>query len=177
MKRNHIYITSLLLCSVVLLSALGTARAQQSQLARGEAGEQLETADLSLQAVPYTYGLYTITEGMRDYPIKKQLANAIPLSFDLSVIFVIGWTGDKLFIKVQDELDYGDRIIGIAVAQYGNGMMPYFNSLYSSASNNTFEIIIPVYQPGITVYLLTGYWGKSLGANPYSYKITLSYPK
>lgn len=177
MKRYPQYIISMLLCTVVWLSLLSTAGAQQLPLARGVAEEGQQTSDLGLQAVPYTYGLYTITEGMRDYPIKKQLANTIPLSFDLSIIFVIGWTGDKLFIKVQDELDYGDRIIGIAIAQYGNGIMPYFNSLYSSSSNNTFEITIPVYQPGITVYLLTGYWGKSLGANPYTYKITLSYPK
>lgn len=177
MKRYQIPIISLLLCTFVWLSLLCTARAQQPQLAKGGPEEGQQPADISLQAVPYTYGLYTITEGMRDYPIKKQLANTIPLSFDLSVIFVIGWTGDKLFIKVQDELDYGDRIIGIAIAQYGNDIMPYFNSLYSSSSNNTFEITIPVYQPGITVYLLTGYWGESVGENPYSYKITLSYPK
>ena len=172
---------SWLLCAIIWLMLMGQADARDRTIDFSAADETTETARAGeidvLQEAPYTYGVYSITEGMRDFPINKQLTNSIPWSFDISIIFVIGWTGDKLFIKVQDQLDYGDRIIGIAVAQYGNGATPFFGSLYSSTTDNSFEMTIPVYEPGITVYLLTGYWGKSLGENPYAYKFILSYPE
>jgi hypothetical protein len=171
----------LLVCALTWLMLLGPAAARDIQLDCSTADETNKTARAAdigvLQAAPYTYGLFSITEGMRDYPITKKLTNTIPWSFDVSVIFVIGWTGDKLFIKVEDELAYGDRIIGIAIAQYGNGIAPFFGSLYSTTTDNSFEMTIPVYAPGITVYLMTGFWGKSLGENPYAYKIILSFPE
>jgi hypothetical protein len=34
-----------------------------------------------------------------------------------------------------------------------------------------------MYPPAITVYLITGYWGRSLGENPYAYEISLSLPE
>jgi hypothetical protein len=172
---------SLLLCAIIWLMLLSPAGARDTKTdfsAADETKETVRAGDVGiLQGAPYTYGVYSITEGMRDFPITKKLANTIPLSLDVSVIFVIGWTGDKLFIKVQDELAYSDRIIGIAVAQYGNGIAPFFGSLYSSTTDNSFEMTIPVYAPGITVYLMTGFWGKSLGENPYAYKIILSFPE
>jgi hypothetical protein len=125
----------------------------------------------------YSYGFYTITEGMRDYPIAKQLSDTIPFSFDVSIIVPIGWTADKLFIKATELPEFGDRLIGIAVAKYNNGLLPYFGSTYSSSTDNAFEIVIPMYPPAITVYLITGYWGRSLGENPYAYEISLSLPE
>ena len=69
-------------------------------------------------AAPFTFGIYSITEGMKDFPIQKQLTNTMPLSLDFSIIFCIGWTGDKLYIKLTDDGGDGDRLQGIAIAQY-----------------------------------------------------------
>jgi hypothetical protein len=166
------------------------ARARETKTdfsAGDETNETARAGDIGvLQGAPYTYGVFSITEGMRDYPITKHLTNSIPWSLDISVIFAIGWTGDKLYIKVTDDYkrpegeepgDPGDRLIGAAVAQYNNGLVPYFGSTFSSTTDSSFEIVIPVYEPGLTVYLMTGFWGKSQGENPYAYKITLSFPE
>jgi hypothetical protein len=181
---------SWLLCAIIWLMLLAPAGARETKTDFSAADETNETAragDIGvLQGAPYTYGVFSITEGMRDYPITKQLTNSIPWSFDVSVIFAIGWTGDKLYIKVTDDYkapvagqpgDPGDRIIGIAVAQYNDGNGAGFGSLFSSTTDNSFEIVIPVYAPGLTVYLMTGFWGKSRGENPYAYKIILSFPE
>jgi hypothetical protein len=129
-------------------------------------------------AVPFSFGLYSITEGMNDYPIQKQLTNTLPLSLDFSIIFCIGWTGDKLYIKLTDDGGDGDRLQGIALAQYeGWEIVPYWSTVYSTTAHDSCEIIIPVYPPAITVYLISGYWGISAGENPYSYTITLSFPQ
>lgn len=172
---------SWLLCAIIWLMLLCPADARDTKTDSSAAHETDDTAQAGdvgvFQGAPYTYGVISITEGMRDYPITKQLTNSIPWSFDVSVIFAIGWTGDKLYIKVQDELAHGDRIIGIAVAQYNNGLVPYFGSLFSSTTDSSFEMVIPVYAPGLTVYLMTGFWGKSRGENPYKYQISLSFPE
>lgn len=127
---------------------------------------------------PYSYGVYTITEGMRDFPLQKQLSNTMPLSMDFSIIFAIGWTGDKLNIKLTDDGGDGDRLQGVAIAQYeGRELVPYWSTVYSTTAHDSCEIIIPAYPPAITVYLISGYWGISAGENPYSYTITLSFPQ
>ncbi len=59
MKRHHKYIISMLLCTVVWLSLVCTAGAQQLTLARGVAEEEQQTSDLGLQAVP-TPTVYTL---------------------------------------------------------------------------------------------------------------------
>lgn len=129
-------------------------------------------------AAPYTFGIYSITEGMRDYPIQKQLTNYMPLSMDFSIIFCIGWTGDKLYIQLTDDGGDGDRLQGIALAQYeGWEIVPYWSTVYSTTAHDSCEIIIPVYAPGIAVYLLSGYWGLSQGDLPFSYTISLSFPQ
>jgi hypothetical protein len=131
-----------------------------------------------LAATPYTFGLYTITEGMKDYPIQKQLTSTMPLSMDFSIIFCIGWTGDKLYITLTDDGGDGDRLQGIALAQYeGWELVSYWSTVYSTTAHDSCEIIIPVYPPGIAVYLLSGYWGLSKGDLPYSYTISLSLPQ
>ena len=181
---------SCLLCAILWLMLLSPANARDTKIdltAAKETNDSARAGDIGiLQGAPYTYGVFSITEGMRDFPITKQLTNTIPLSFDVSIIFAIGWTGDKLYIKVTDDYkapvggqpgDPGDRLIGIAVAQYNNGIVPYFGSTFSSTTDSSFEIVIPVYEPGLTVYLMTGFWGKSRGENPYAYKITLSFPE
>jgi hypothetical protein len=136
------------------------------------------TARISANIGPYSYGVYSITEGMRDFPIQKQLTNTMPLSMDFSIIFVIGWTGDKLYIKLTDDGGDGDRLQGIGIAQYdGRELVPYWSTVYSTTAHDSCEIIIPVYAPGIAVYLLSGYWGLSIGENPYAYTIYLSFPQ
>jgi hypothetical protein len=127
---------------------------------------------------PYSYGVYSVTEGMRDYPIQKQLSNTIPLSMDFSIIFAIGWTGDKLYIKLTDDGGDGDRLQGVALVQYeGWELVPYWSTVYSTTAHDSCEIIIPAYPPAITVYLISGFWGLSTGDSPYSYTISLSFPQ
>ena len=129
-------------------------------------------------ASPFTFGIYSITEGMKDFPIQKQLTNTMPLSLDFSIIFCIGWTGDKLYIKLTDDGGDGDRLQGVAIAQYeGRELVPYWSTVYSTTAHDSCEIIIPVYPPGIAVYLLSGYWGLSKGDLPFSYTISLSFPQ
>ena len=160
------------------------------------AADSLQQPDASASEVPgqsfgnigpYSYGIYTITEGMRDFPIQKQLSNTMPLSMDFSIIFAIGWTGDKLTINLTDNYkkpigtepaDPGDRLVGVAIAQYSEKeVVTYWSSVFSNPTHDSCEIIIPAYPPAITVYLISGYWGISAGENPYSYTITLSFPQ
>jgi hypothetical protein len=136
---------------------------------------------------PYSYGFYTITEGMRDFPIQKQLSNTFPLSMDFSIIVAIGWTGDKLTIKMTDDYakatatepgDPGDRLVGIALVQYGGEeLVPYWSTVFSDPTHDTLEMILTAEAPSFTIYLMSWYWGPSTGANPYTYTIYLSFPQ
>ena len=80
---------------------------------------------------------------------------------------MIGWTGDKLYIKLTDDGGDGDRLQGIGIAHYeGRELVPYWSTVYSTTAHDSCEIIIPVYAPGIAVYLLSGYWGLSQATCP-----------
>jgi len=183
MTRDNTTITQQLLRGVLLvllllcpLAAYSTGQAADKLLQ--DAAAEREAGVAPLAATPYSFGVYSVTEGMRDFPIQKQLSNTMPLSMDFSIIFVIGWTGDKLYIKLTDDGGDGDRLQGIGVAHYeGRELVPYWSTVYSTTAHDSCEIIIPVYPPGIAVYLLSGYWGLSTGENPYAYTIYLSFPQ
>ena len=171
--RRGVLLVLLLLCP---LAAYSTGQAADKLLQ--DAAAEREAGVAPLAATPYSFGVYSITEGMRDFPIQKQLTNTMPLSMDFSIIFVIGWTGDKLYIKLTDDGGDGDRLQGIGVAHYeGRELVPYWSTVYSTTAHDSCEIIIPVYPPGIAVYLLSGYWGLSQGDLPFSYTISLSFPQ
>jgi len=67
--------------------------------------------------------------------------------------------------------------MGIALSFYSNLVLPSWGSVYSSSSGNSFTITIPVSQPGVIVWLYTGYQRQSLGESPYTYSIELSFPQ
>jgi len=163
----------LMLCPLAVYST-----GQAADVPHQHAAAERASGVAPLAETPYTFGVYSITEGMRDFPIQKQLTNTMPLSMDFSIIFVIGWTGDKLYIKLTDDGGDGDRLQGVAIAQYeGRKLVPYWSTVYSTTAHDSCEIIIPVYAPGIAVYLLSGYWGLSQGDLPFSYTISLSFPQ
>lgn len=126
----------------------------------------------------YTLNVISITEGIKDYPHARQLTNSIPFDGDFTVIFALGFTADKLKITVSDEEEFGDRLMAVALAFYSNFVYPFWGSVYSNdASGNSFTIDIPVSQPGVVVWLFSGYQRPSVGENPYKYKIELSFPQ
>ena len=123
------------------------------------------------------FDIQVITEGVNDFPIEKQLNNFIPFDMDFTIITCIGWTGDKLTIELIDEEDYGDFLTGVALVFYQNQMRPFWGTVFSSSSGDSFNITIPVTPPGVVVLLATGYWTPSMGENPYKYRINLSFPQ
>ena len=127
----------------------------------------------------YTVNVVSVTEGILNLPLPRQLNNFIPFDGDFTVIVAAGFTGDKLSIKVSDNPGFGDRLMAFALGFYLNyGVYPFFGSVYSNdTSGNSFVMDIPVFAPGITVWLFTGYQRPSVGENPYNYQITLSFPK
>lgn len=122
----------------------------------------------------FTFNIVEITEGIKSYPLERQLTNLFFADFDFTIIVAVGFTADNLDIKLIDKEDYGDRLMGIALAFYKNRVYPFWGSMYSSSSGNSFTISIPVDQPGIIVWLYSGYQRPSLGENPYAYTIELT---
>jgi hypothetical protein len=124
-----------------------------------------------------TFNIVSITEGIKNYPLQRQLTNPIPFDSDFTIIIAVGFTGDKLDIKLTDAAGLGDRLMGIALAFYKNAVQPSWGSVYSTASGNSFTMTIPVSQPGVIVWLYSGYQRQSLGESPYTYSIELSFPQ
>jgi hypothetical protein len=124
-------------------------------------------------------GIEVITEGMNDYSLERQLNNYIPLDSDFTVLICVGWTADKITIKLTDEEDYGDRLAAIALVYYPQlgQVYPIWGTLYSAKSEDSFTITIPTGPPGIVVFLTTGYFLPSVGENPYKYSINISFPQ
>jgi hypothetical protein len=125
-----------------------------------------------------TFHYVSITEGIRNYPLERQLTNILFADGDLTIISAIGFTGDELNIKLIDSAEYGDRLMAYAIAINAYYIFPYWGSVYSTSSaNSSFTIDIPVYPPGVIVLLYSGYQRPSLGENPYAYTIELSFPQ
>ena len=126
----------------------------------------------------FTFNITSITEGIEDLPLERQLTSNIPFDSDFTIIRTWGVTADKLKIEIEDDPAFGDRLMAIAVAFYQGGALAFWGSVYSNdSSGNSFVIEIPSFSPGIVVWLFSGYQRPSVGENPYKYRITLSYPR
>lgn len=166
-------------CLTVLFSS-GISMAMQNEteiLDDGASGLASIMKGLSIKP-NYTINVISITEGIKDYPHPRQLTNFIPFDGDFTIIFAFGFTADKLEITVTDEEALGDRLVAVALAFYSNVVYPFWGSVYSnSSSGRSFTIDIPVFQPGVLVWLFSGYQRPSVGENPYQYEIELSFPQ
>jgi hypothetical protein len=105
------------------------------------------------------------------------MRNIFPFDLDFTVFVAWGYTGDKINIKVQDSGDPGDRIFGVALSQAEQQVTPSWGTLYSSGAQNSFEISIPVFQPGVIIYFISGFFAPSTGTDAFSYTITVSFPQ
>jgi hypothetical protein len=163
------------LCIMVLLSA---GFAQSAEPATGIAGDGTFSVE-AVQITPnFTFNITSITEGIKDLPLERQLTNFIPFDSDFTIIRTWGYNADKLKIELEDEEAFGDRLMAIAVAFYQYHTQAFWGSVFSnSSSGNSFVIEIPSFSPGIVVWLWSGYQRPSVGENPYKYRITLSYPR
>jgi hypothetical protein len=125
----------------------------------------------------FTFHIVEITEGIKNYPLERQLTNILFADFDFTIIIAVGFTADNLDIKLTDKEGYGDRLMGIALAFYKYYSQPFWGSVYSGSSGASFTMSIPVSQPGVIVWLYSGYQRPSLGENPYAYTIELTLPQ
>lgn len=129
---------------------------------------------LSLKLPFINLGLEIITEGTSNYPVQRTLTNFAPLDQDLTVFFLWGYTGDKFIVKITDSGDTGDRIMGI---MYSSTDEIAWGTMYSSSSQKYFEMDIPIFEPGVLVFLYSAFISPSSGANAYTYTIEVSYPQ
>lgn len=162
----------------LLVAVMVTALAAHSVIAADDMlMATAETTEKLFIAPQYTANIVSITEGIQNFPLPRQLSNAIPFDADFTVIFAFGFTADKLNIKVTDNPAFGDRLMAFALAfSQGYGVYPFWGSVYSNdSSGGSFTIDIPVFAPGAMVWLFTGYQRPSVGDNPYSYEITLTF--
>jgi hypothetical protein len=166
----------LLAMLVVILLHSGVIPAAESEA--GMVNDEL----VSVEAVPitpnFTFNFISISEGITNYPLERQLTNFFPLDSDLTIIRTWGYNADKLKIELEDEEAFGDRLAAFAIAFYLTRTLSFFGSVYSnSGTGNSFNIDIPSSEPGIVVWLFSFYQRPSVGENPYKYRITLSYPR
>lgn len=155
------------LCLLLLVPAAGSADTM-------ELDERAAAQGLSLKLPFINLGFEMITEGTSNYPVSRTLTNFVPLDQDLTVFFLWGYTGDKFIVKITDAGDTGDRIMGIMYSSTGEIR---WGTMYSSSSQKYFEMNIPIFEPGVLVFLYTGFMVPSSGTNPYTYTIEVSYPQ
>jgi len=161
------------LCSQRAAAGLAdVSEALEDQLVTGQTPYQLWW-----QLPLYCFGFAFVTEGTNNMPLERQLRNFFPLDMDLTIMPVLGFEGDKLIIKLVDEGGQSDRLGAVALAQYESEIRPFWGTLYSSPTQSSFEIVIPVFQPGTIIYLMSYYMVPSTSADPYKYSITVSYPQ
>jgi len=161
---------------VVLVTGMMVPLRGKCAAGRDETTAPDEMAELkeSVLRPGFTFHIVEITEGIQNYPLERQLTNPFFADFDFTIIVAVGFTADNLDIKLIDKADYGDRLMGIALAFYKYYSQPFWGSVYSSSSGNSFTMSIPVSQPGVIVWLYSGYQRPSLGENPYAYTIELT---
>ena len=106
---------------------------------------------------------------------KRQDAQILVTGCIAKIYPELAYDGDKLKINIADRGDVGDKMGALAMAVYGNGTTPLWSNMYSSNTQQAFEITVPVSAPGIWVWLFSWYWVPSTGAEPYAYDITLSF--
>ncbi len=139
--------------------------------------EDIDAQGIWIDLPLWSLGFEVITEGTNNYTLERELNSFFPLDGDITVLGIFGYTGDKLIIKITDLGDTGDRVFAAALAVYANEMVPAWGTMFSSETQDSFEITVPVSDPGIWVYLLSGYLSPSEGDQPYTYRITLSFPQ
>ncbi len=125
----------------------------------------------------YQFGYEVITEGTANYTIERTMRKNFPFDMDITVIYAWGYTGDNFNIKVTDLGDRGDRLFACAIAVYNGRATTEWGTMYSSSSQNSFDVTVPMESPGGYIYLLSGYFTPSLGEEPFSYSMTLAFPR
>ena len=125
----------------------------------------------------YQFGYEIITEGTVDYPIVRTMRYLFPLDMDITVIYAWGYTGDKFIIKVTDLGDMGDRLFACAIVMVDGKPIVQWGTMYSSSTQNSFEVTMPMKSPGGLIYLLSGFLNVSLGVQAYNYSMALSFPQ
>jgi len=122
-------------------------------------------------------GFEVITEGTANYTVHRTMRNSFPFDTDLTIIAAWGYTGDKLTMQITDQGDKGDRLFACATAVVNGESTTEWGTMFSSASQSSFMVTVPMDSPGGIVYLLSGYFPPSLGDEPYSYTITFMFPQ
>ncbi len=123
-------------------------------------------------------GFEFITEGTNNYPLQRKLRSFIPFDFDITFLWCLGFTGNKVYIKFTDDGDMGDRIFAIALAYYNDYSVPFWGTLYSTTSHSSFELSIPSFSPGVFIAVLSGFFAPTPDqTEPYSYTISVSFPQ
>lgn len=126
----------------------------------------------------YHFGFDVIPEGTLNYELRtRTLRSFFPFDMDITLLPIWGYTGDKVTFTFTDLGDTGDRMAAAAFAVYEDRTEAIWGNLYSSDSQDSFDLSVPVSEPGIYVWLLSWYWTPSTGAEPYSYTITASFPQ
>lgn len=176
----HTYSMRKLVSILLVVLVTGMMVPLRGQCAAGQdevtAPDEMAGMKESVLRPRFTFHIVEITEGIQNYPLERQLTNPLFADSDFTIIVAVGFTGDNLDITLTDKEDYGDRLMGIALAFYKNYTQPFWGSVYStSASASSFTMSIPVSPPGVIVWLYSGYQRPSLGENPYEYTITLKF--
>jgi hypothetical protein len=125
----------------------------------------------------FQFGYEIITEGTANYTAERTMRSAFPRDMDITVIYAWGYTGDKLTVKVTDLGDKGDRLFACAIAVVNGKATTEWGTMYSSSSQNSFDVTVPMESPGGFIYLLSGYFTPSLGDEPFSYSLTFAFPQ
>jgi len=143
-----------------------------------EAGIPLMAENLWFQLPLVSFGFEFVTEGTNNLVLERQLRGSIPFDTDITLLYALGFTGDKVNIKITDGGDAGDRMVAVALAYGPNDMTPYWSTLYSAGSQNSFEISVAVTGNEMFIVLFSGFMLPTLDeTEPYGYTITLSYPQ
>ena len=125
----------------------------------------------------FQFGYEIITEGTANYTIERTMRSAFPRDMDITVIYAWGYTGDKFTVKVTDLGDKGDRLFACLTAVVNGKATTEWGTMYSSSSQNSFDVTVPMESPGGFIFLLSGYFTPSLGDEPFSYTLTLAFPQ
>lgn len=125
----------------------------------------------------FQFGYEVITEGTANYTVERTMRAAFPRDTDITVIYAWGYTGDKFTVKVTDLGDRGDRLFACAIAVVNGNATTEWGTMYSSSSQNSFDVTVPMESPGGYIYLLSGYFTPSLGDEPFSYSLTFAFPQ
>lgn len=169
-KNPGLAVAAFLLAALVL-PAPPTARAESARV------EAFVFEGVHFQVPGLQVGFEVITEGTANYTIERTMRNLFPFDTDVTVIGAWGYTGDKLTIKVTDRGGAGDRLFASATAVVNGRATTEWGTMYSSSSQNSFEVTVPMDAPGGIVCLLTGYFTSAGGDLPYNYTISFSFPQ